>query len=48
MYSLFKQHGLDSNKPVRYTHLDIAASSGHVPENATGAPVLALANRYLL
>uniref|UniRef100_R4FKF9 Putative aminopeptidase of the m17 family n=1 Tax=Rhodnius prolixus TaxID=13249 RepID=R4FKF9_RHOPR len=42
------EHGLDSNKPVRYTHLDIAASSGHVPENATGAPVLALANRYLL
>uniref|UniRef100_A0A171B1I5 Aminopeptidase isoform x1 n=1 Tax=Triatoma infestans TaxID=30076 RepID=A0A171B1I5_TRIIF len=42
------EHGLDSNKPLRYTHLDIAASAGNVPENATGAPILALATRYLL
>ncbi|KAK9501887.1 hypothetical protein O3M35_012525 [Rhynocoris fuscipes] len=42
------EYGLDSNKQLRYTHLDIAASAGNVPENATAAPVLALASRYIL
>ncbi|XP_014241640.1 putative aminopeptidase W07G4.4 [Cimex lectularius] len=41
------KHGLDSKEPLRYTHLDIAASSGHLPELATGAPLLALANKFL-
>ncbi|XP_014242356.1 putative aminopeptidase W07G4.4 isoform X2 [Cimex lectularius] len=41
------KHGLDSEKPLRYTHLDIAASHGEVPQIATGAPLLALANKYL-
>jgi len=37
------KHGLNSNKPLKYTHLDIAGSSGHVPDTPTGAPILALA-----
>lgn len=37
------QHGLNSGKPLKYTHLDIAGSSGHVPDTPTGAPILALA-----
>lgn len=42
------QHGRDSEKPLRYSHLDIAASAGDFPEIGTGAPVLALAKRFLL
>lgn len=47
IYVLF-QHGLDSGLPIKYSHLDIAASSGSLPDPATGAPILALAQRYLL
>ncbi|GBP05747.1 Putative aminopeptidase W07G4.4 [Eumeta japonica] len=33
---------------VAYSHLDIAASGGSIPERATGSPVLALAKHYKL
>ncbi|KAK7590114.1 hypothetical protein V9T40_001727 [Parthenolecanium corni] len=36
------KHGLSSDYPIKYTHLDIAGAAGDVPQDATGAPVLAL------
>ncbi|EDV22798.1 expressed hypothetical protein, partial [Trichoplax adhaerens] len=40
--------GIDADKPIRYTHLDIAGSSGLYPQvNPTGAPLPSLAQRYL-
>lgn len=42
------KYGSDSDKPLKYSHLDIAGSSGSLPEDPTGAPLLALANLYLL
>jgi leucyl aminopeptidase len=44
------EHGIDSARPLRYTHLDIAASAsiGSIMEGReTGAPVPALAQAYL-
>lgn len=43
-----KEHGSADAVPLKYSHLDIAASAGCFPHPATGAPVLALANKYLL
>ncbi|CAB0015451.1 unnamed protein product [Nesidiocoris tenuis] len=40
-------YGLDSATPLAYTHVDIAASSGSFPADATGAPILAFATAYL-
>jgi leucyl aminopeptidase len=39
--------GLRSATPIKYTHLDIAGSSGDVPDTPSGAPILALANLHL-
>lgn len=36
------KHGIDSEKPLRYTHVDIAGSSGHYPGIPTAAPLVAL------
>ncbi|XP_046383739.1 putative aminopeptidase W07G4.4 [Ischnura elegans] len=41
------KHGLDSSLPIKYSHLDIAASAGSIPKEATGSPVLALYAAYL-
>lgn len=41
------KHGLRSATPIKYTHLDIAGSSGEVPDTPTGAPILALAKLHL-
>ncbi|XP_044734564.1 putative aminopeptidase W07G4.4 [Chrysoperla carnea] len=41
-------NGSGSEKPIAYSHLDIAASGGFLPENATGAPILALVSALLL
>nr|ANJ04676.1 leucyl aminopeptidase [Nilaparvata lugens]APA33971.1 seminal fluid protein [Nilaparvata lugens] len=38
---------LSSDKPLKYSHVDIAASGGDLPNEATGAPVLAFAAHYL-
>ncbi|XP_044271460.1 putative aminopeptidase W07G4.4 [Tribolium madens] len=43
-----QEHGSGSGKPLKYSHLDIAASAGEFPKPATGAPVLALAKAFLL
>ncbi|XP_063240194.1 putative aminopeptidase W07G4.4 isoform X2 [Bacillus rossius redtenbacheri] len=42
MASGLDKHGLDSEKPLRYTHLDIAPSAGDLPDQGTGCPLLAL------
>ncbi|XP_006007579.1 putative aminopeptidase W07G4.4 [Latimeria chalumnae] len=41
------QHGIDSDKPLRYSHIDIAGSSGPFPGIPTGAPIVAMAAKYL-
>lgn len=42
------KYGSGSSKPLKYIHLDIAASGGSLPDPATGAPILALSNTYLM
>ncbi|KAL0105085.1 hypothetical protein PUN28_016616 [Cardiocondyla obscurior] len=42
------KHGIESEKPLKYSHLDIGGNSGKLPHQPTGAPILALANTYLL
>lgn len=42
------KHGSNSEKPLAYSHLDIAASAGELPNEATGVPILALAKMFLL
>lgn len=41
------QYGNASQKPLKYSHLDIAASAGTYPFMPTGAPILAVANTHL-
>jgi len=41
------KHGLNSDKPIKYSHLDIAASSGDVPNTPTAVPIVALAKTHL-
>ncbi|XP_068166693.1 putative aminopeptidase W07G4.4 [Antennarius striatus] len=48
MASGLDEHGVDSNKPLPYSHIDIAGSSGPFPGVPTGAPVLAMATNYIL
>lgn len=47
MASGLDKYGLNSTTKIKYTHVDIAASSGHLPKPATGSPILVLAKRYL-
>lgn len=47
MASGLDKHGIDSNQPLKYTHLDVAGSSGPFPGVPTGSPVVALASRYI-
>jgi len=41
------KHGSESKIPLKYSHIDIAASSGDLPDDATGAPILGLVGLYL-
>ncbi|XP_055525785.1 putative aminopeptidase W07G4.4 [Wyeomyia smithii] len=41
------KHGLKSECPLKYSHLDIAGSSGNLPDPPTGSPILALARTHL-
>ncbi|CAF1225032.1 unnamed protein product [Rotaria magnacalcarata] len=41
------KYGRDSNKPLPYTHLDIAGSAGDLPHNPTGRPIPALCQMFL-
>ncbi|XP_034726970.1 putative aminopeptidase W07G4.4 [Etheostoma cragini] len=48
MASGLDKHGVDSNTPLPYSHIDIAGSSGPFPGVPTGAPILAMATNYIL
>ncbi|KAK7109356.1 hypothetical protein V1264_013409 [Littorina saxatilis] len=48
MASGMDKHGIDSEKPLPYSHLDIAGSSGPFPGIPTGAPIIAMAAKYVL
>lgn len=41
------KHGRDSAKPIAYSHLDIAASTGPFPGVPSGSPVPALVQKYI-
>lgn len=42
-----EKHGLTAALPVKYSHLDIAASAGDLPHEPTGAPIAALVARFI-
>ncbi|XP_059468370.1 putative aminopeptidase W07G4.4 [Neocloeon triangulifer] len=42
-----EKHGLGSNTPLKYSHLDIAASCGDLPHEPTGAPISAFTYYHL-
>ncbi|XP_076849946.1 putative aminopeptidase W07G4.4 [Brachyhypopomus gauderio] len=48
MASGLDKHGLDSDQPLPFSHIDIAGSSGPFPGVPTGAPLLAMATKYIL
>lgn len=48
MASGMDKHGIDSNKPIPYSHIDVAGSSGPFPGVPTGSPVLSLSYHYVL
>lgn len=41
------KHGLKSDRPIKYSHLDVAGSAGDIPDPPTGAPIMALARTHL-
>ncbi|XP_058793754.1 putative aminopeptidase W07G4.4 [Phymastichus coffea] len=47
MASGLDKHGKVADKPLKYTHLDVAASAGDMSQNATASPILALSKRFL-
>lgn len=42
------KHGIDSKIPLKYSHIDIAGSSGPFPGVPTGAPIVALTGHFVL
>jgi leucyl aminopeptidase len=42
------KHGNDSTKPLSYSHVDIAGSSGPFPGIPTGSPIVAMAHAFVL
>lgn len=48
MTSGLDKHGVDSNAPLPYSHIDIAGSSGPFPGVPTGAPIVAMATNYIM
>lgn len=48
MASGLDKHGNDSDKPIKYSHVDIAGSSGPFPGVPTGAPIVAMSHAYVL
>jgi leucyl aminopeptidase len=42
------KHGGDSDKPLPYSHVDVAGSSGPFPGIPTGAPIVAMAHAFVL
>lgn len=48
MASGLDKHGGDSEKPLPYSHVDIAGSSGPFPGIPTGSPIVAMAHAFAL
>lgn len=48
MASGLDKNDISSTKPLKYTHLDVAGSAGDIPFPPTGAPLLTLAQMYLM
>ncbi|XP_013130330.1 putative aminopeptidase W07G4.4 [Oreochromis niloticus] len=48
MASGLDKHGVDSEAPLPYSHVDIAGSSGPFPGVPTGAPIITMATNYIL
>jgi len=48
MASGLDKHGIDSDKPLKYSHIDIAGSSGPFPGVPTGVPVVAMSHAFVL
>jgi len=42
------KHGKESSVPLKYTHLDIAGSSGPFPGVPTGNPIAGLTATFLM
>ena len=42
------KHGIDSDNPIPYTHIDIAGSAGPFPGIPAGTPLLALSARHII
>ena len=40
------KHQSTSEKPLKYSHLDVAGSSGNLPEPTTGSSVVALSMHF--
>ncbi|VDN33152.1 unnamed protein product [Dibothriocephalus latus] len=41
-------HGIDSDEPIRFAHLDVAGSAGLIDTVPTAAPMTMLTNHYLM
>ena len=48
MASGLDKHGIDSDKPLPYSHLDIAGSSGPFPGIPSANPLIALAGYFIV
>ncbi|NP_001279257.1 uncharacterized protein LOC767682 homolog [Callorhinchus milii] len=48
MASGLDKHGIDSEKPLPFCHIDIAGSAGPFPGVPSGVPVIAMAAKYIL
>ncbi|KAF8567681.1 hypothetical protein P879_07720 [Paragonimus westermani] len=48
MASGLDKHGLDSDKPLPFTHVDVAGSAAEIHVQATAAPLMMFASRYVL
>ncbi|XP_076372169.1 dipeptidase B isoform X2 [Tachypleus tridentatus] len=48
MSSGLDKHGINAEKPLKYCHIDIAASSGPFPGIPSGAPVAAFTSKFIL
>ncbi|XP_028654033.1 putative aminopeptidase W07G4.4 [Erpetoichthys calabaricus] len=48
MASGLDENGINSDKPLPYSHVDIAGSSGPFPGIPTGAPVLSMTAKFVL
>ncbi|KAF5399447.1 hypothetical protein PHET_07333 [Paragonimus heterotremus] len=48
MASGLDKHGLDSDKPLPFTHVDVSGAAAKIHFQATAAPLMMFASRYVL